>query len=104
MPVISLEGDLVSGSEVSFISKDEENYPQLTRLFLDFGFRVLAVPSPGDNVDTRYLITFGDMTSSAQRSAVTPAFPSLSELEAYTDEHIIDILHGTLSSQYDDEA
>jgi hypothetical protein len=104
MPVISRDGEIISGSEISFLSKDEETYPQLTRLFFDFDFRIVAIPSSGDSPDTRYLITFASPATESQRTAVTPAFASLAELEAYTDQHVIEILHETLFSQSDDDA
>lgn len=102
MLAISHQGEVISGSEVSFLSKDEEIYPQLTRLFFDFDFRVLAVPSTEADTGTRYLITYRT-SSDDSRNAVTPAFGSLGELESYTDENVIDILHQTLFTGSDDE-
>ncbi|MCW8195021.1 hypothetical protein F6455_09505 [Proteobacteria bacterium 005FR1] len=102
MPVISRDGEVLSGHEIGFLSTDEDLYPQLTRLFFDFNFRVVAIPAGENSSSSQYLVTFGNVGEDSL-SAITPAFASLDELESYTNENIIDILHQTLFSGLEDE-
>ena len=57
MAVLSHHGQKLSGTEIHFLSRDEQEYPQLTRLCLDFDFRVLGVPSDHSQANTQYLIS-----------------------------------------------
>jgi len=100
MAVLNEEGRQLNGREVHFLSRDELDYPQLTRLCLDFDFRVLGVYSLTTESKpnaTRYLISDRHYRDH-DLNPITPLFDSLAELERYTNAHIIDILHDTLSS------
>lgn len=99
MAVLSQHGKRLSGREVQFLSRDELDYPQLTRLCLDFDFRVLGVPADTADDSTQYLISESHYRRQ-DLNPITPLFDSLAELERYTNAHIIDILHDTL---FDDE-
>lgn len=102
MTTISGEGEAIGGSQINFLSRDEETYPQLTRLYLDFNFRVLAIASAKAGVDKQYLISYRN-THDIHSTAVSPAFDSLPDLEEYTNDNIIEILHETLFALSDDE-
>lgn len=94
-------GDVISGSEIRFLSKDEETYPQLTRLSLDFDFRILTIASSDSAIKKQYLITYRD-SRDVHTTAITPAFESLPDLEEYTNDNIIEILHDTLFATTED--
>jgi len=119
MPIILQNGNIVCGTEVSFLDRDEANYPQLMRLHLDFDFRVLSLSNPahgGDQVQgnplpallntaaanepalksseqsARYLVTFNTHRDK-DVPTITPVFSSLPELESYANDNIVDILN-----------
>lgn len=152
MPIILQDGNIVCGTEVSFLNRDEINYPQLMRLHLDFDFRVLSLSNSllGNNPlqdnsaqvsslqanpvrdcplqdsplqdrplqddplkdssvfqdmistdqaackdsgqTSRYLITF-NTHQNEDVPTITPVFTSLSELESYANDNIVDILN-----------
>lgn len=98
MTAISRDGKIISGKELTFIAEDEEHYPQLTRLFLDFDFRVFAIGEINQN--DRFLVTYRNFHDH-HAAAVTPAFSTLAALEAHCDKHIIKILRDTLFSDSD---
>jgi hypothetical protein len=102
MAVLSQQGKQLSGREIHFLSRDELDYPQLTRLCLDFDFRVLGVSSESPQPETRYLISDKHYRDQ-DLSPITPLFDSLAELERYTNAHIIDILHDTLLEDSESE-
>ena len=95
MAVLSQQGKQLTGKEVQFLSRDELDYPQLTRLCLDFDFRVLGVNPDSPAKTIQYLISEKNYRQ-RDLSPITPLFDSLAELEHYTNAHIIDILHDTL--------
>ena len=96
MAVVSQEGKQLSGREIQFLSRDEVVYPQLTRLCLDFDFRVLGIDADSSHAKaTQYLISEKHYRSQ-DLNPITPLFDSLAELEQYTNTHIIDILHDML--------
>jgi len=95
MAVLYQHGQKLSGTEIQFLSRDELDYPQLTRLCLDFDFRVLGVPSTHPQHNTQYLISEKHYREQ-DLNPITPLFDSLAELERYTNAHIIDILYDTL--------
>ncbi len=101
MAVLSQHGQTLDGTEIQFISRDEQDYPQLTRLCIDFDFRVLGV-NPNPSADqTQYLIS--DKHYREQDLApITPLFDSLAELERYTNAHIIDILQDSLFEEMEE--
>jgi len=101
MAVRSQDGTIINGNEINFLGPDEATYPQLTRLYLDFDFRVLAVPD-ANQPDCRYLVSYKSYNAT-DGLAITPLFDSLTELETYTNDHIIDILHETLFESLEEE-
>lgn len=104
MAVMSRKAKIISGSQISFLSRDEEAYPQLTRLYLDYDFQVLAIASARVDMAAQYLITYRNPQDSLT-TVVSPAFDSLPDLEEYTNDNIIEILHETLfAASEDDEA
>lgn len=102
MSAISREGEVIGGRQINFLIRDEETYPQLTRLYLDFDFRVLAIASAKTGIEKRYLISYRN-SHDMHTTAVSPAFDSLPDLEEYTDDNIIEILHETLFAASDDD-
>ena len=95
MTVLSQYGKPLTGTEIHFLNRDEVDYPQLTRLCLDFDFRVLGVsPSPATQ-STQYFVSDKHYRNQ-DLAPVTPLFDSLAELEHYTNANIIDILHDAL--------
>ena len=101
MAVLSQHGQTLDGTEIHFISRDELDYPQLTRLCIDFDFRVLGVTPHSNNEQTQYLISDKHYRDQ-DLSPITPLFDSLAELERYTNAHIIDILHDSLFEETED--
>ena len=99
MAVHYQQGKQVNGKEIQFLSRDEVDYPQLMRLCLDFNFRVLGVNST-EHRKTQYLISNREYRSQ-ELNPITPLFDSLTELEHYTNAHIIDILSDTLFVERD---
>lgn len=102
MRAVSHQGAVISGNEVNFLGCDELTYPQLTRLYLDFDFRVLSIASGRPDPQQQFLITYRN-SRDTYTTAVSPAFDSLPDLEAYTDDNIIEILHQTLFAAADEE-
>ncbi|MGI1680003.1 MAG: hypothetical protein K6L75_14775 [Cellvibrionaceae bacterium] len=92
MAVISLDGDIVTGTEVKFLSTDSEQYPQLTRLYLDFDYRILEV----NVLDQPSFLIVSSEYLTTHTPAITPAKLSLRDLEAFTNDNILDILHDVL--------
>lgn len=101
MAVRSQDGTIINGNEINFLGTDEATYPQLTRLYLDFDFRVLAVPD-ASRASRGYLVTYKGYNAS-DALAITPLFASLAELETYTNDNIIEILHDTLFESLEEE-
>ena len=97
MAVLSHEGRNIRGDEVNFLSSDEQTYPQLTRLYLDFDFHVVHVTHIEEKPTLldRYLVTYRNMTA-REEQVITPQFDSLVELEQYIDDHILEILQNTV--------
>ena len=96
MAVLSKDGKLISGDIVNFLGIDESEYPQLTRLYIEFDFRVIEV-SKIDGIalpTSQFIVTFRNRC--AEDRAVTPLFDSLDELERHTDENVVDILQKTV--------
>ena len=100
MAVLSQHGKKLSGTEIHFLSRDEVDYPQLTRLCLDFDFRVLGIAPAHAQASTQYLISEKHYRDQ-DLNPITPLFDSLAELEHYTNAHIIDILYATLFDDAD---
>ncbi|MGH1470808.1 MAG: hypothetical protein ACRBCS_06415 [Cellvibrionaceae bacterium] len=92
MAVISLDGDIVTGTEVKFLSTDSEQYPQLTRLSVDFDYRILEL----DEVSQPAFLVVSHQYLTSEAPAITPTKPSLKELEAFTNDNILDILQDAL--------
>lgn len=95
MTVLSADGKIISGDVISFLSSDEPSYPQLTRLYLEYDFRIIEVTKIGDENRPLHQFTMA-YKDSADEQAVTPVFDSLHELELHTQEHVIEILQRTV--------
>ena len=95
MAVKSQGGDIQFQDEIQFLSRDEEDYPQLMRLCLDFDFHVHTIVDNTSQANRRYVVTYKSLNDQ-RSSAITPPFSSLVALERYTNDNIIDILHDTL--------
>jgi len=95
------------GTAINFISPDEQEYPQLTRLYLDFNFRVLVLSSTpertGNNHPSKQYLLAAQTRQSLTGTAISPKFTSLNELERYADDNIIDILNDQLDEVGFDE-
>jgi len=73
---------------------DDCNLPQLHRLNADFGFIVVALSGSTSTPKEYVLCEMGlDDSSTDAAKRVTPEFHSLSELEAFTTENVVDILN-----------
>lgn len=94
-------GKVLNGTEITFLGEDEACYPQLLRLNLDFDFRVLAIENFKEG-GKQYMVTYKSGGAS-EATPVTPLLGSLSDLEDYTNEHIIEILHDTLFEANEEE-
>lgn len=93
MAVISLDGDIVTGTEVKLLNTDSEQYPQLTRLFVDFDYRILKL----DGFDqSAFLLVSSEYLSTVNTPAITPIKPTLADLETFTNDNILEILHEAL--------
>lgn len=71
---------------------EDSNLPQLHRLYTDFGFTVVALSDSTSTPKKYVLCEMGLDKNEASSCEVTPQFPSLSDLEAYTNEHVVEIL------------
>ncbi|GAB1256109.1 hypothetical protein NBRC116494_06110 [Aurantivibrio plasticivorans] len=95
-------GTAVTGKElrlrrqVHFLSRDEAEYPQLTRLCLDFDFHVLLVDNFAEPNIQQYILS--RTAPQVAINPITPAFPSLQSLERYTNAKVLDILKQTVFS------
>jgi hypothetical protein len=109
--------ELIGSSEITFSDRQEDNYPQLMRLSMDFEIHVLRLQR---NVFSRIsrqllpvkpLFVLTDHTYRSQTSynsyntrntynnscaTYSPRCNSLGELEAYACAHHVDILHSHL--------
>ena len=67
--------------------------PQLHRLCSDFGFAVIGL-SESSATPKKYALCEVGLVKSESESPekVSPEFPSLAELEAYTAEHVVEIV------------
>ncbi|GAB1267998.1 hypothetical protein NBRC116493_12510 [Aurantivibrio infirmus] len=113
MSIILQDGNIVCGKEVSFLNRDEVEYPQLMRLQLDFDFRVLSLTAMNVSANAannssesptpkgQYLITFNTYRQQ-DVPTITPVFPSLPELEQYANENIVDILNKLVVDSLED--
>jgi hypothetical protein len=97
MAVLSTDGNIMSGDVVNFISSDEPQYPQLTRLYLEFDFRVLEVSKISGRPTRlhKFMLTYKSRTAS-NALAITPLFDSLADLERHTDANVLAILEKTV--------
>lgn len=86
--------NLAGCRELQFLSREESNFPHLQRLVLDFKLRVLECLAQSPDLNRRYLLA-GDYFTTGNDS-ITPTFSSLTELNAYVGEHMVDILHDYL--------
>lgn len=71
---------------------EDSNLPQLHRLYTDFGFAVVGLCESTSTPKNYVLCEVGLDKREQSTKRVTPEFQSLSELEAYTAEHVVDIL------------
>lgn len=69
--------------EVHFARRQDDTYPHLLRLCMDFNFRVVEQ-------DT------GFQLAPQACAAITPAFTELAELERHVQQNMVDILHSYL--------
>lgn len=94
--------DLLGCREVRFMSRQETNYPILMRLTLDFDLRVLQLQRRTySHISLRYVpaspeFILGNADYREQLIALSPGHASLKELEAYAQQHQVDILHDYL--------
>ena len=95
MAVLSTDGKIISGDVVNFLSSDESSYPQLTRLYLEYDFRVIEITKIGDEAQPKRPFTLSYKSRTSER-AVTPTFDSLEELEHHTQENVLAILQETV--------
>ncbi|MBX2809222.1 MAG: hypothetical protein KTR20_11380 [Cellvibrionaceae bacterium] len=71
---------------------ENSNLPQLHRLYTDFSFVVMALCDSTSTPKRYALCEVGLDKHEDSSHQVTPEFQSLSELEAYTEDHVVDIL------------
>lgn len=104
MPHVPLNtDDLMGCREIRFIDRQESNYPTLMRLAMDFNCCVLQIQyRVYSHISLRhvptapeFILTTADF-SPESINALTPSCKSLQDLEAYTLEHQVDILHDYL--------
>ncbi len=81
----------------SFRVTDKIFYPQLIRLRDDFGLTVMHTTTNDETTDDQYFLT-DQKTPAKQESTnksgeLTPTFSSLSDLEDYCADNILDLLH-----------
>jgi len=76
---------------------DEIFYPQLIRLRDDFGLVVMHTTTNKGATEEQYFLsdkkTPAKQASTNKNTALTPIFNSLSGLENYCEENILDLLH-----------
>lgn len=83
---------------------DDCNLPQLHRLNTDFGFVVVGLNGSTSTPKEYVLCEVGlEGSKSGEVTRVTPTFTSLSELEAYTAENVVDILNKFLFGDDDSD-
>lgn len=90
----TLPTDIIGSRKVHFLSRQESLFPHLLRLSLDFNFHVLEVLKNAPAEAKQYILAADDFLNGT--GAVTPAFPSLQELNQYVGETMVDILHDYL--------
>lgn len=72
---------------------EDSNLPQLYRLYTDFGFAVIAMSNSSSTPKNYALCEVGlDRNTTTKAKKVSPEFSSLSELEAYTADNVVEIL------------
>lgn len=106
MPKHPLYPDALLGSrEIRFLDRQSTNYPNLTRLCLDFDFRVIQIlhDSPTPTESKSFVVVAHDYRTTTPIAAITPACTSLEQLEEYITKHLVDILHDYLFDFVDDD-
>lgn len=71
---------------------EDAKLPQLYRLCTDFGFAVLGLCQDSATPKKYVLCEVGLIKGSQSSEKVTPEFESLAELEAHTEEHVVEIV------------
>lgn len=72
---------------------EDSKLPQLHRLCSDFGFAVVGLNEQSATPKKFVLCEVGLVKGNSQSSEkVTPEFESLAALEAYTEEHVVEIV------------
>jgi hypothetical protein len=107
MPYQSLTKlDLAESTKVVFNSRNQALYPQLTRLTTYFDLRALQLhPKAFSHISKRYLplapiFVLGDIHYQKKFTTYSPQFTSLEELEQFSNQEHINILHQLLSNDY----
>ncbi len=91
---VSTTLDFSLSREVQFLNRQESRFPHLLRLSLDFSFQVLEVASSSSQGNHFVLVT-GDYRQT-EIEPITPVFSTLSELNEYVGNNMVDILHDYL--------
>ena len=89
--------------EIQFLNRTETNYPNLTRLSLDFGFRVLETLKLGGDQPKRSFVLVTDDYRCSHGDAITPQFDSLKALDNHIADKVVDILHDYLFGFVEDD-
>ncbi len=111
MPVIQNTSGEQTLAEIQLNDFDPSDYPQLNRLCNDFGFIVISVPAAANQSPPQlqgHIFQLCDDSSYNSNSAqahnsISPGFDTLTELEQYIDNNMVDLLHDHLFSSIESE-
>lgn len=91
---ISAAIDFTLSREVQFLNRQESRFPHLLRLSMDFSFRILEVATKTTFNKSFVLVT--DDYRQVDIEPITPVLSTLSELNEYVGNNMVDILHDYL--------
>lgn len=91
---VSTQLDFSRSREVQFLNRQESRFPHLLRLSMDFSFQVLEVTS--DTARHKHFVLVTGDYRQIDIEPITPVFSTLSELNEYVGNNMVDILHDYL--------
>ncbi len=91
---VSAPVDFSRSREVQFLNRQESRFPHLLRLSMDFSFQVLEVAAES-SFGKHFVLVTGDYRQ-VDIEPITPVFSTLSELNEYVGNNMVDILHDYL--------